>query len=1072
MKRMFMLVLIFIMLLNIVVGNTEMVNAKENAANELPILEVYPAPQSDGVRVDASVNVDLDPSHKNFKRYKDFIEKGKYKAFLNGSEVDSYFDSELNSLIFYGFSLDVNTEYTVALKFLADANNEKNNSDMVSEVYSFKTSAEGLPTVRHMDDDGNLYTFSSGQESIIENLTLENERHLEVDKLLDPKEKDSLLSSPVSVKFLEGAEEAKDEVKVSVKFKENPYGIVNLHIDEDRAEWIPFFTETSDDEVKFELKEDVLLVPFVKNEANAAPNLLSSLSELVTGYTVSAADYTVNKMFNITENSNGRFQATLSYLLDNPSTFEFFGDPKYYYQLFKGTDDKGILVHQKDILDSLTINENLDTAVYEIRIFEDDPGFLDDHFWSQEIFSERTPVLLNDSQVHELAEKYAPILTYHEEEQFFPISIEELMNANVPNDVTVKTPSIFSANNTIPYDKLEEFLSFNGHSSYLINGGDGVGLNQVTGSRENATIYYSYIERENRKFINYHFLYAYDPKTINENEELARHNFDRESITIELSTTNEIKDLVVSGHLAGQRMNLVGDDFYWESSRLKIPASEEFPEYEDRPIIPVALGAHALFPVSGRYTINVPWVPSMLDAEDQTGLLKDLTDSDFNERPIDNTSGRNIILPDSENMASDDFNHYSLKELTLAQTSTSNHSALSFSGDWVDVPSIDNAAFPPFTEKEKSVVAWVDGADTDWNMSRFEEGSAPRESINDINEYLIRYMRTDAGQISGLIKNAITDEAIENALIQGFTSDRAPMRNKAKSDDDGLYTIDMPAGDGFNLVISKPGYIPLEYQSLSLERDEEKFLETLLQIPSEFENLQNGVFKGTIIQADTGGTVTNAKLTLRKNFNAKEGEAIEVATSNSRGEYLFENLTTGYYTVEVEREGYSTNYVNVVVVGGREVVRQITLSPKLNENEMRIVLEWGASPRDLDSHLIGESASGRQFHVSYSNKGYYEDGRLHAELDLDDVSSYGPETVTIHGIKISDNENGTYQYYVHDYTNRFNSASDALSKSDAKVKVYTSSGYSEYTVPQNQTGTKWTVFKIVNGILAPINTLE
>ena len=132
----------------------------------------------------------------------------------------------------------------------------------------------------------------------------------------------------------------------------------------------------------------------------------------------------------------------------------------------------------------------------------------------------------------------------------------------------------------------------------------------------------------------------------------------------------------------------------------------------------------------------------------------------------------------------------------------------------------------------------------------------------------------------------------------------------------------------------------------------------------------------------------------------------------------------------------------------------------------------GASPSDLDSHLIGESNEGGQFHISYSNKRCYEDGRLHAELDLDDISSYGPETVTIQGMKISNNENGTYQYYVHDFTNRSNNTSDALSKSDANVKVYTSSGYSEYTVPQNQIGTKWSVFKIINGEITPINNLE
>ena len=51
-----------------------------------------------------------------------------------------------------------------------------------------------------------------------------------------------------------------------------------------------------------------------------------------------------------------------------------------------------------------------------------------------------------------------------------------------------------------------------------------------------------------------------------------------------------------------------------------------------------------------------------------------------------------------------------------------NYSSLTFSGDGVDVPGLGNAAFPLFTDKEKSVTNWVDGAHTGWDMNRFEDG--------------------------------------------------------------------------------------------------------------------------------------------------------------------------------------------------------------------------------------------------------------------------------------------------------------------------------------------------------------
>lgn len=349
MKRVSMLILSFILLLNLVAGNTGSVFAKENTANELPVLDVSPTENSEGVAIDSSVHVNLDPTHKNFKRYKDFIEKGKYKAVLNGNNVDSYFDAELNRVIFYGFTLDLNTDYTVALNFLANAKNNKSNSDMIAEVYSFKTSEEGMPTVRYLDDDGNLYTFSSGQKSLIDNLKLKNEKHLKLDELLDPKEKDSLVSSPVSVEFLGAAEEAWAEIKVSVKFREKPYGIANLHIDEGRAEWLPFFTADSGNEVEFKVKKNVLLVPFVKSTKTETSSLVHSLSEIIIGSTVSAAENTINKMFNIIQNSNGAFEAELSYLLDNPFTFEFFGgDPEYYYQVYNIVDKNAVFMYRKN----------------------------------------------------------------------------------------------------------------------------------------------------------------------------------------------------------------------------------------------------------------------------------------------------------------------------------------------------------------------------------------------------------------------------------------------------------------------------------------------------------------------------------------------------------------------------------------------------------------------------------------------------------------------------------------------------------------------------------------------------
>ena len=92
-----------------------------------------------------------------------------------------------------------------------------------------------------------------------------------------------------------------------------------------------------------------------------------------------------------------------------------------------------------------------------------------------------------------------------------------------------------------------------------------------------------------------------------------------------------------------------------------------------------------------------------------------------------------------------------------------------------------------------------------------------------------------------------------------------------------------------------------------------------------------------------------------------------------------------------------------------------------------------------------------------------------ANLDVDDTSSYGPETITIlEGVY------GTYTYAVHNYSNRNSSSSTALSFSGAVVKVFMGSmQIAEYHVPTDQIGTYWTVFQIdSSGRIVPINSVS
>lgn len=217
-------------------------------------------------------------------------------------------------------------------------------------------------------------------------------------------------------------------------------------------------------------------------------------------------------------------------------------------------------------------------------------------------------------------------------------------------------------------------------------------------------------------------------------------------------------------------------------------------------------------------------------------------------------------------------------------------------------------------------------------------------------------------------------------------------------------------------------------------------------------------FNGTIIDAITGTGIENAQLTLTNGFDNQLGIQVASATSNSTGVYSFTSVPSGNYTLIVSKDGYIKNVSNIQLqssTDGDTITQDFTLAP-YSEN-MRIVLSWGEAPSDLDSHLAKMNNDTRDWHVYYSNR-----DEMEANLDVDDTSSYGPETITLSTIE----NDAVYKYYIHNYTNAYSDTSDALSNSGANVKVYVGNNEYVFNVP-NYPGTIWKVFEIVQGNIIP-----
>jgi hypothetical protein len=222
-----------------------------------------------------------------------------------------------------------------------------------------------------------------------------------------------------------------------------------------------------------------------------------------------------------------------------------------------------------------------------------------------------------------------------------------------------------------------------------------------------------------------------------------------------------------------------------------------------------------------------------------------------------------------------------------------------------------------------------------------------------------------------------------------------------------------------------------------------------------FNELNTGELTLRFVNALTGGFVSGAEVAIN-------GVA---STTDFEGRVSFKPELSNYSVpVVFKKNGFITAEFTLEIMAGTIFQNQISVSPDLKPESLRIVLDWGDRPRDLDAHLIKKDG----YHISYRDKRTADDGT--AQLDRDDRNGNGPETITINRLGRGD----TYTYQVHNYSNRGDQRSTDLSnRSHATVRVYGNSRLmAEYQIPANQTGLTWVVFQIQNGLVVAVNSIK
>jgi hypothetical protein len=189
--------------------------------------------------------------------------------------------------------------------------------------------------------------------------------------------------------------------------------------------------------------------------------------------------------------------------------------------------------------------------------------------------------------------------------------------------------------------------------------------------------------------------------------------------------------------------------------------------------------------------------------------------------------------------------------------------------------------------------------------------------------------------------------------------------------------------------------------------------------------------------------IEGAEVILQKN-----GHTSVTATTDARGRIVldkpFGGIDDDSVSMIVRKSGHSILVVKCPCNG-----LVYAVSPHMDDLEgLRVVLDWGANPKDLDSHLYFP-----RNHVFFSKK-----TGENASLDVDDVDGYGPETITL-----TRKKPGTkYLYAVHNYSEGDRKGSVSIS-TVSRVKVFVYIGKTlvrTFTPPRSRVGNTWVVFGI------------
>ena len=171
------------------------------------------------------------------------------------------------------------------------------------------------------------------------------------------------------------------------------------------------------------------------------------------------------------------------------------------------------------------------------------------------------------------------------------------------------------------------------------------------------------------------------------------------------------------------------------------------------------------------------------------------------------------------------------------------------------------------------------------------------------------------------------------------------------------------------------------------------------------------------VHALTGEAIEGAKVTI--------GDLGTYQTDESGRVFFPPPEDDGKLPVLFSMRGFIRSEFTIEFMAGSLFFNRFSVTPALPPGTIRVVLDWNKRPADLDAHFYKEDG----YHISYRHMKTAADGT--ARLDRDDRNGFGPETITVERL----DDDATYEYKIHNYSDRHSAASKSLSRSAARIHL-------------------------------------